>query len=528
MQYHYNLIDEPWIPCIFLNGEFKYLGLKKVFSSAAEIKEIHAELPPMTASMLFLLLAILYRTQKIETDTDWEDIWQSGSFDQKKIEDYFQQWYQRFDLFDPDHPFYQDPLIGQRPKDLKNLDGKDLQIKGVNSLILHSSSGDAATLFDHTIEDQEPSFSLDQISRLLLMFQGFSLGGMTSASVSADKYYNDSPHARGVVYFLRENNLFKTLLLNLIAKREWRLSNSNHDIPAWELDDVFTEDRKKPLGMIDFLTWQSRRIKLVPYENNGVIEVKNLYVNPGLGLSDELENPFFNIHYNEAANGKLEKKILRFTESKALWRDSTVILEPNSRLEKPPEALTWANSLKSENIFQGHINLSAHGLSTDPGKKKAFFYREENFDFPFAYLKNENLRNQLNRSLDLAKDIQSQLWGALRQLAGLILSFNADKKDGRKAAAIDEQNMMIHWGTEDFYWRELEVPFYRLIHQIPENPEQAIEDWKELLRLIAIRSFEQAVTLSGNSTSVLKASAKAKRQLLFGIRKIINPEEKEE
>jgi len=527
MQQKYNLIEKPWIPCKLINNELRYLGLKNVFSMASEIKEIQAELPPMTASILFVLLAILYRTQKIDTEFDWEEIWEYKSFDHKELENYFKDFYDRFDLFDAEHPFFQDPKIGKRQKDLKNLKGGEVQIKPITSLILHSSSGDTATLFDHTLEDEGKIFNLDEISRLLLMFQGFSLGGMTSASVSIDKYYKDSPHARGVTFFVRGNNLFQTLMLNLIAKNELTIKSNNKDIPAWEKDDPFENDRIIPVGMIDFLTWQSRRIRLIPEVEKGRTIVKRLLVNPGLGISDELINPFFSVHVNEAKTGKIEKKILRFSESKALWRDSTVLIEPSSKLRKPPESLTWVSSLRAENIVQGEINLLAFGLCTDPGKKKAFFYRAETFNFPIIYLKNESLRNLLNRGLDLSKDVHAQLWGALKQMAGLIVAFNADKSEGRKASPIDEQNLMNHWGTEDYYWNNLEVLFFRFLHSLPENADEAFEAWKKDLEITAVGSFDYAVMHAGNSVPVMKASAKGKRQLLGGIYKKLYPSRKE-
>lgn len=527
MQEKYNLIEKPWIPCKLINNELRYLGLKNVFLMACEIKEIQAELPPMTASILFVLLAILYRTQKIDTDFDWEEIWESKSFNIEKLEQYLKDWHDRFDLFDAEHPFFQDPKVGKREKDLKNLKGGEVQIKPITSLILHSSSGDAATLFDHTLEDEGKIFNLDEISRLLLMFQSFSLGGMTSASVSIDKYYKDSPHARGVTFFIRGNNLFQTLMLNLIAKNEWTIKPTNQDIPAWEKGDPFENDRTKPEGMIDFLTWQSRRIQLIPEELKGRTIVRHLLVNPGLGISDELINPFFSVQLNEAKTGKIEKKILRFSESKALWRDSTVLIEPSSKIRKPPEALTWVNSLRAENIVEGEVNLLAFGLCTDPGKKKAFFYRTETFDFPIIYLKNEELRNYLNRGLDLSKEVHAQLWGALKQMAGLIVAFTADKSDGRKASPVDEQNLMNHWGTEDYYWNNLEVPFYRFLHSLPESADEAFDDWKKDLQKTAVRSFDYAVMHAGNSVSVMKASAKGKRQLLGGIHKILYPSRKE-
>ena len=527
MAYSYNLLFEPWIPCALLSGEVHYLSIRDALARAGEIQKIHAELPPMTASIHFLLLAILYRTQQIETDEDWERVWNQGTFDLNKLATYIGRWQQRFDLYDKEHPFYQDALIGKRPKDTTNLSGAELQPKGVNGLILHSSNGDSATLFDHTTDDKPLPFPIDLMARMLLMFQSFSLGGMSSASISVDKYYSDAPHARGVVFLVKGENLFETLLNNLVATEFGQSVDSGVDVPAWEIDDYFSEERNTPSGLLDFLTWQSRRILFIPQTNDGKFFIENLYTAPGLKMIDEYINPFFSIFYKEAAGGKLEKRMLRFSEGKALWRDSNALLNRQSWNQRPPLALDWAFFLMMNGIVDARVNVSAYGLCSEPGKKKAYFYREELFTFPAIYLQDESLKNDLARALDLANEVRAQLWGALKTMAGLILSVDSDLEEGKKAAPGDETKLMEHWGIENQYWLSLEVPFYQFVNQLPAQKETELQNWKEVLKKCATAALEKAVLFSGDNVPAFKASVKANRQLRSGLNKILFPKEKE-
>ncbi|MBI9051884.1 MAG: type I-E CRISPR-associated protein Cse1/CasA [Anaerolineaceae bacterium] len=529
MKVTYNLVDESWIPCMTQDGIFSKRSLRDVLLSAHEIREIHAELPPMTASLLMLLLAVLYRSLHPQTEEDWQVCLNQGFFDPQKINAYLDEWHHRFDLFDTEHPFYQDPLIGKRPKDIQNLKGNQVEPKSVNGLLLHSSNGDGATLFDHSTDEQNVSFTLDQMTRLLLMIQGFSLGGMALASISSDKFYKDSPHSRGVVFFLRGQTLFETLLLNLIAKDELpeKFTRTNKDKPAWEMEDALANERDIPQGITDFLTWQSRRICLLPAELENRLTIKELYSAPGLSISDSFENPFYNITY-DISKSKREKHLLRFSESKALWRDSRAILESHDESKHPPAALHWINILKTFRNLDYQINMLAYGLCSEPGQKKAYFYREESFSYPLDYLHSQTLRDALTQYLTICQNVKSQLWGALSQMAGLILAPAMDQSEGRKADPKDIQNLINHWDTEATFWKMLENPFYHLVNTLPQNQVEALHTWQQTIRNAALAAFDQAITLSGNNVKALKAGSKARRQLLAGIKKVLIPDEKED
>ena len=47
------------------------------------------------------------------------------------------------------------------------------------------------------------------------------------------------------------------------------------DVPAWELDQENVAIDRQPKGYLDLLTWQSRRIKLIPGKNRRSNHNKN-------------------------------------------------------------------------------------------------------------------------------------------------------------------------------------------------------------------------------------------------------------
>jgi len=87
-------------------------------------------------------------------------------------------------------------------------------------------------------------------------------------------------------------------------------------------------DRGNPLGLKDLLTWQSRRVLLIPIEQNGNFYVQECFVAPGLGLVESFENPFY-YNSHKIKGNKQTIQPMRFQTSRAIWRDSDAILETN-------------------------------------------------------------------------------------------------------------------------------------------------------------------------------------------------------
>jgi len=433
MTYSYNLVDQPFVPVVALNGLPQMVGLKEALINAHSFSRINADLPHTNAALYRLLLAVLHRVFGPSNLNNWEQYWQKGFFDPNPLEDYLNKWHSRFDLFALDHPFFQN----RHP---------DVEIKPANALLFLVAGGDADTLFDHSVDTQPIALSPADPALALITAQSFGLAGLCHPQKKLQ--YTDAPCARAMVFLLQGNNLFESLMLNLVVYNRnepipWQ--SDAQDLPAWEMEDPYSPDRTRPLGYLDFLTWQNRRIMLFPSQENGRLVIRQVTTAPGLILSGEFLNPMHHYRVDKTGN-----KVLRFMEGRALWRDSSALFNLSKEANAyPPLVLKHTQQLIFDGILpKRRLTLAAYGMSTDPGKQKVFFYRGEQFDFPDQLLSDASLNHWLDQALDLAEHVHSQIWGALRCAASLYLNPERNKH----ATSDDEKKLMTHWNTESLFW----------------------------------------------------------------------------
>lgn len=527
MSFSFNLLKEPWLPC--LDGQNKRVNINLVdaITNAHKIKEIQGEYPIITGSLFLFLIAFMMNILKLEDEEDWERLWKQGQFPQREVDSYANEWLDRFDLFDPIHPFYQDPKIGLREKDIRNLkDGKTPEPKGVSGLILHIASGNNATLFDHSLDQFQKDYSASQAAQLLISFQAYSLGGMSSASIAKDRYYKDAPFGRGVLFLGRGENLFETLMLNIPSSSfNGRIEKKESNV-CWEQEDPFAADRELPDGMLDFLTWQSRRLLLIPEDLDGDLRISSLYTAPGHGLVETFTNPYY---HNRIVPGEKSPSIkpLRFQEGRSLWRDSGAILDSRSSNYESALPISWMQYLETNEILiKNTIHLDLYGMCTQPGQKKTYFYTHETFSAPVEYLADHQLLNDLQNGLGLAEQVRSDLYIAVRELARFKVAPMHDLDNTRIPGREDTDPLMQHWNAEHKYWSNLETPFYEFINTLL-NTESAIETWMKSLRESARNALAYAAEQVGTDPAGLKARAKAERTLNFRLYQTFNPERKE-
>jgi CRISPR system Cascade subunit CasA len=524
MTVSYNLLKEPWLLCITEKNQLQPLSLVDTILQAHHIRSIQADLPITTGSLYLFLIAFVMSALRLERVKDWESLWKMKQFPEKEVLDYAHQWEDRFDLFDPQHPFYQDPKFGEREKDIKNLKkGKSPVPKAISGLLLHLASGNNATLFDHSIDDMPQSYSLPQTAQLLIMIQAFSLGGMSSASISKDKYYKDAPFGRGILFLNQGENLFESLILNCPSEDFGPLGNTQNDKPCWEMEDPFELDRFAPQGIKDLFTWQSRRILLLPEEKAGRVTVKTFYVAPGYGLVENYSNPFYQNRISDEGK-KQSIKPLRFFQGRSLWRDSIGILDISSKYSKPAISVLWAESLKgSDRLDLDQIVLDLFGMCTEPGRKKAYFYSHEVFSAPMAYFDDQSLLEDLEVNLNLAEQVRSNLYIAVRELARYKLAPNHDQENISVPGREVTDPLIQHWNAESQYWGKLETPFYEFLFTLPQNQDSAIDQWEKALRKAARDALEYAADQVGTDPAGLKARAKAEKTLNILLSKTFNP-----
>src|SRR5262249_24412847 len=140
----------------------------------------------------------------------------------------------------------------------------------VTILAQEAASANNPTLFDHQADSAPGGFGAAEAARYLVARQAFSLGG----GVSQPFNLSHSTLIRGDTVLAFGETLFETLALNLMPyNRERPIPWVGEDSVAWEQDQPPVPDPAgtPARGYGDYLTWQSRRIYLIPEGDPPVI-----------------------------------------------------------------------------------------------------------------------------------------------------------------------------------------------------------------------------------------------------------------
>lgn len=504
MRHSFNLLESPWMPCTLLDGSPVQLGLRDALVRAHEVRELHGNSPLETVSLYRLLLAALHRIVDGPADwREWRRLWQARRWDEESVDSYLTRWRHRFNLFDPERPFYQaaDERIGDAGP--------------INRLIHEMAHGNNATLFDHHLEEDNPPLSSAQAARAVVAIQAFGIGGFGMGRLP----HTDGPCAGGIVFLVQGETLFGTLALNLLRYPDERLPGRalESDCPVWEMDEPFSPERSVPLGYLDYLTWQNRRILLFPERVGGDTVVRRMTEAPGPRLKKDILEPMH--HYG--SKGSRGARALSFREGRALWRDSAALLQLHNEGIRPPRAFDWLANLVYEGCLEARQTRRYQALGMSKSRAKVNFYRSERMPLPFEYLRKECLVDQLTTALETAETAARQLWGATRTLATLILVPRADADEARKPARDDLDQLMSQWAVERHYWAKLETPFLEAMEALPHDADAALSEWQRTVRRTAWRAFDRVTAEASRDPHKLKAVVRSREQLGAGLAKAL-------
>lgn len=482
----FDLITEPWIPCVMLDGQTTEFGLRETLARAPCIREVTDASPLVTVSLHRLLLAVLHRNFGPRNSRAWRDLWEAGSWDMATLDAYFGTWRSRFDLFDEHRPFYQTPIQSDR-------------MWGTVAKLAHErGAGNNAALFDHSLDGAPLGVAPAEGARLIVAQQNLALGGligMENGKASA----THAPLVGSAVALVNGASLFETLMLNLIpyspTDNRPSIGSQEDDAPAWEQEaPPRPGEVRRPRGYLDYLTWQSRRLFLRPPDGDAncttlCIVSRGAEFPPDLAARD----PFVMYKRREKAKpGENPWAAVRFREDRALWRDSHALLRSVTEQTARPLVVDELSRL----VLSGAVSSSARldvallGMATD--KAKVFLWRHERMPLPLRYLKVDALVDVLRQCLDLTEHAQSALRWAAEQLARYIVSAGSPKTVRREAIA----PLVESFPASRLYWAALEVPFTHLLTALADAPDQADtlrEQWAETVRREA-RSALNATT----------------------------------
>lgn len=385
----FSLLDEPWVQVVYLNGRPDEISLRQVFSDAPDIKELSGDIPQQKLPLIRLFLAILYRAYRVGGINEeqmrelWKEIFSSEHFDMDIVDRYLDKWEDRFFLIG-ERPFFQIPdleYVGAKP------------YSPVSEMIADVPKLDKY-LFSMRSMEATDSISFAEAGRWLAFMQAFDTAGIKTP-VKGNTHVN-----KGKVYapkgmlgtgwlggigglYAEGKNFFETLMLNWVLydtkydSERYRLFGNEQDIPVWEQDEVSSSDLDNQstfAGPVQAMTWQSRRLRLVPNEEGTrIVGVVSCY--------GDVVAPYNTDGFEKMTAWRKsipqQKKLglpapphmpVMHDASKALWRGLEPILCVKDDSDFRPGLVRWLEEIRTEMLDSGDhvlnlVTLHAQGMT---------------------------------------------------------------------------------------------------------------------------------------------------------------------
>ena len=270
----FDLVSSPWLPVQRLDGTVEELSLLDLFAQADDLRRLVGDVATQEMALLRLLLAVVYDALDGPAEIeDWEDLWLSPD-PFAPLPAYLERHRGRFDLFHPEHPFYQ----------VAGLCTAKQEVAPLSRIVADVPVGAVFFSMRHPGVDRLP---YAEAVRWLVHTHAYDTSGIKSAMVG-----DEERAKKGKVYplgvgslgnlggvFAEGSTLRETLLLNLIAFEAAYERSEGHDggedLPVWRRPPLGPGPRGEdsggthPTGLRDLYTWQSRRVRL--HAENGAV-----------------------------------------------------------------------------------------------------------------------------------------------------------------------------------------------------------------------------------------------------------------
>jgi CRISPR system Cascade subunit CasA len=483
----FDLAAEPWVPVVGLDGMSREVGLAETLTGSHMLRRIVGETPPMTAALYRLVLALAHRVYGPPDAEDWAQLWERDTLPAGTMRAYFARWSDRFDLLDLQRPFLQCPALAE------------CGVSTPAKLVPHRSTGNNATLFDHTTAAESVLLTAAEAARWLVTMQSFDPGGLKTP-YRRDKSSEKAPCNLFGVALVEGATLRETLLLNLVnydpVNELPHTTTTPADRPVWELDTPPDPgpDTRPPAGWTDLLTWPARRAWLSYHMREGRPVVDGVVITPGTKVKvDELADHEWMAAYRRSdppaktgTAGRTRRRptpaapllSVRLVLGRGVWRHAQELLlaaRAASNRQRP-----LALDHVAERAEAGYLpadavyTLRVFGQYLDPKGAVVRGVLEEAVAAPVALLRARDPR--IGRIIGYAVGLADDAGYALRVL----------ERDYRAAmGAGPSENLVLG------YWPRLAEPFDRFLRELAvaldtgRSELPAADEWAASVRRVA-------------------------------------------
>ncbi|MFG2911480.1 type I-E CRISPR-associated protein Cse1/CasA [Kitasatospora sp. NPDC048298] len=330
----YNLVEEPWLTARpVAGGPPVELGIAEALARAHELEGLVVEFSTQLPAVLrqVLLPVVAHATGAPQTLREKGDrLAQKDGFTQDELNSlrtYLEEHRAKFDLFDPAAPFAQ--VAGLRT-------AKD-ETKGSAALVATAASGNNVPLFASRTDADPLELTPAQAAHWLVHTHcwdtaAIKTGVVGDLEVKAGKTTGNptGPLGQLGVIIPTGRTLYETLLLNVpvtppgaLGVPQWLRAPHG---PAWK--------PRSADGLLDLWTWQARRVRLVPHQDDdGRLKIARVVISAGDRLTVlPVQEPHtawtFTAPAKKSASALPERRPRRHTQGKAAWRGLDALLTP--------------------------------------------------------------------------------------------------------------------------------------------------------------------------------------------------------
>ncbi|MBB6171325.1 CRISPR system Cascade subunit CasA [Nocardiopsis mwathae] len=476
----FDLTERPWIPVQRLDGSEAELSLRQVFVQADTLRRISGDLPTQEFALLRLLLAILHDVVDGPADAEeWHDeLWAEG-LPITAITSYLDTHRSRFDLLHPSTPFLQVADLTTGKRDVTSLDKIVADVPNGARFFTMRAHG-------------APRLGFAEAARWIVHAHAYDPSGIKSGALGDPRVKSGKGYPLGVGgagnlggVYVEGDDLSQTLILNLIATEDAEvmgLRTDDDDRPAWRfppsgaapLDTV--EQSRRPYGLRDLYTWQSRRVRL-HYDTAGVHGVLLAYGDPLAPQHLRRREPMTAWRRSPAQEKKLGRALVYMPREHdpaiSAWRGLGALITgeaPGSRQRQeaasglPPRIVEWIARLARDGYVSPthRIRLRLAGAVYGTQQSVIDEVVDDRIDMAVALL-HERESTLGQEAVDAVRAAERAV-GALANLASNLAQAAGEDQESPRATA------------RDHGYGELEAPFREHLRRLLPGTDPA--EWQ--------------------------------------------------
>jgi CRISPR system Cascade subunit CasA len=512
----FNLWTEPWITLEDPHGELSQHGIRDAFVHAHEYTAIYDPSPLVVVGIHRVLTAIMQDALNPQENADLDRLWVDSKFPTEKVDEFGNQYADRFDLFSEDKPFFQSADLPMFPDEKERKTGKS-----VAQLFPETPSGSLVTHYRH-ITDEEQVFSPVAAALGLVTMPPFVSSGGAGLM----------PSINGVppIYVLPSGKtLFESLAASLIASSLLDKYTNDNDLAWWKrsVPVVVSESKKKKAGMkfsehrqlseVDYLhglTFPARKVRLHPERldvacsrtgNQSEWCVRTMAFRMGESCLEEVRwwDSFVAYRLSMKPTGKRKPsankkasdkpKPIRPMRTRIPWREFSGLFlqrKDESQQTRRPLFLNQLAMLQVGKQIQTYP-FRCIAWQTD-GKMKFYEWMDFGFDIPSSLLQDPNGAEWTEQALSFATEAADVI---KRVFSG---TFKRDAKSPERFKSLKER-------LEADYWSVLAGKFRRFVLDLGDlaRQKETLDGWLDTVVRQAHSAFECGADSTGNDGNTL-------------------------